>query len=395
MVGACLFFGVVSIRHGAGCCSALGFPLLSAGGALGEFPFKAEQVFEVIVVPLHRVGGPCALQAAADGIHAFAAAKAVFPAQALLFDGGALGFATDILVRIGSAMRFAEGVSAGDEGNCLLVIHRHARERLPNIRRRGDWIRLAIGSFRIHIDQAHLNGAERIFELTVAVVAFVCQPLALRSPVNVFFRLPDVLAPAAETEGLQSHRIQRHVAGENDQVGPGEFPAVLLLDRPDQPARLVEAHVVRPAVEGSKSLRSGARAAAAIGDAVRACAMPRHADEERPIVAVVRRPPLLRVRHQGMEILDHGIQVEALELLGVIERLAHGIGQGRVLVQDLQVQLIGPPVCVCWGSSLLCVCERRPRTGTWLRLPSFCSCSVGKGGGAMGVLSIFLPSFTN
>ena len=66
----------------------------------------------------------------------------------------AFGFATDILVRIGSAMCLAEGVSTGDEGNCLFVIHRHARERLPNIPRRGDWIRLAIGSFRIHIDQA-------------------------------------------------------------------------------------------------------------------------------------------------------------------------------------------------------------------------------------------------
>ena len=312
------------------------------------------------MLPLHRVGGPCAFQAAADGIDALAAAKGVFPAQALLFDGGSLGLGTDILAGIGSAVGFAEGVSAGDEGNGLLVVHRHAREGLADIECRGDWIRLAVGSFGIHIDEAHLNRAERIFELTVAAVALVCQPLAFRSPVNVFFRLPDVLAPAAETEGLESHRLQRHVAGENHQVGPGEFAAVLLLDRPDQPARLVEAHVVRPAVEGSKSLRSVARAAAAIGDAIGACAMPRHADEERPIVAVVRGPPVLRVRHQGTEVLDHGIQVEALELLGVIERLAHGIGQWGVLVQDLQVQLIGPPVCVRWGSSR-CVFQRAAR----------------------------------
>ena len=79
--------------------------------------------------------------------------------------------------------------------------------------------------------------------------------------------------------------------------------------------------------------------------------MPRHTDEERPIVAVVRRPPVLRGRHQGMEVPDHGIQVEALKLFGVIECLAHGIGKWRVLVQDLEVQLIGPPVCVRWGSS--------------------------------------------
>jgi hypothetical protein len=38
-----------------------------------------------------------------------------------------------------------------------------------------------------------------------------------------------------------------------------------------------------------------------------------------------------------MQVLDHGMQVEALELFGVIELLAHGIGLGGVLVQDLQV----------------------------------------------------------
>ena len=74
-------------------------------------------------------------------------------------------------------MSLAEGVSAGDEGNGLLVIHRHAREGLPNIDCRGDWIRLAVGSFRIHIDQAHLNRAERILELTVAAVALVASHL--------------------------------------------------------------------------------------------------------------------------------------------------------------------------------------------------------------------------
>jgi hypothetical protein len=33
-----------------------------------------------------------------------------------------------------------------------------------------------------------------------------------------------------------------------------------------------------------------------------------------------------------MEILDHGIQVEALELFRVIELLVHRVGQRRVLV---------------------------------------------------------------
>ena len=95
-----------------------------------------------------------------------------------------------------------------------------------------------------------------------------------------------------------------------------------------------------------------ARAASTIGDTVRACAMPCHTDEERPIVAVVRGPPVLRCGHQGMQVLHHGIEIEALELLSVMEHLPHGIGQWGVLVQGVQVQLIGPPVGMRWGTGL-------------------------------------------
>ena len=46
---------------------------------------------------------------------------------------------------------------------------------------------------------------------------------------------------------------------------------------------------------------------------------------------------------QRRKILLQGRQVEALCLA---QALAHAIGQGRVLMQDLEVQLIGPPVSV-------------------------------------------------
>src|ERR1019366_2669119 len=52
-----------------------------------------------------------------------------------------------------------------------------------------------------------------------------------------------------------------------------------------------------------------------------------------------------------MEVLDHGIQVEALEFLGIIERLVHRIGQRGVLVQDVEAQLIGPPFRIVRGPS--------------------------------------------
>jgi hypothetical protein len=70
--------------------------------------------------------------------------------------------------------------------------------------------------------------------------------------------MPDVLAAAAEAEGLQPHRLIGDVAGEDDQVGPADLVAVLLLDRPQQAARLVEVDVVRPGVERREALVAGA-----------------------------------------------------------------------------------------------------------------------------------------
>src|SRR5207302_6425969 len=180
--------------------------------------------------------------------------EGVCPAEALLFNRGALGFGADILARIGGAVGFAERVPAGNERNGLLVIHRHASERFADIACRSDWVGLSIGPLRIHINQSHLNSGERIIELAIAFVALVPQPRALRPPEDVLLGLPDVRAPAAETEGLEPHRLQCDVTGKNHEVGPGDFSAILLLDRPEQPARLMQARLVRPAIEWRKTL---------------------------------------------------------------------------------------------------------------------------------------------
>ena len=242
-------------------------------------------------------------------------------------------------------MGLAEGVAAGNERDRLLVVHRHAEERFADVLGRRHRIRLAVGPFRIDVDQAHLHRAERLRKLAFAAVAFVAEPGPLGSPEQLF-GLPDIGAAAGETEGLEAHRLERDVAGENHQVGPGEFAAVLLFDRPQQPACLVEIRVVRPAVEGRETLLAGAGAAAAVADAVRARAVPRHPDHQPAVVTEVGRPPLLRVRHQRMQILDHGVEVEALELLGVVELLAHRIGRRGVPMENLEVQLVRPPVAV-------------------------------------------------
>src|SRR6185295_13399188 len=67
--------GIVGIGNRARSSPALGSPLVRAGGALGEFPLKTEQVLQVVVAPLGWGGGPGALQPAADRRDAIAAAK--------------------------------------------------------------------------------------------------------------------------------------------------------------------------------------------------------------------------------------------------------------------------------------------------------------------------------
>src|SRR5208283_3026708 len=136
---------IVRIRNRTCAGAILWLPLMRTGWALGQFPFVAEQVGEEVVAPLRRRRGPSHFQAAADRVIPTARAKFVLPAQTLLLDWGGFGLGTDILVGVGSAVSFAERVPAGNERNRLLVIHRHAGERLPDVAGRGNRIGVPIG----------------------------------------------------------------------------------------------------------------------------------------------------------------------------------------------------------------------------------------------------------
>jgi hypothetical protein len=66
----------------------------------------------------------------------------------------------------------------------------------------------------------------------------------------------------------------------------------------------------------------------------------------RIIVAEIRRPPVLRCRHHLRDVFLYGVEIERLELFGVVEVAAHRIARRRTLMEDLQVQLIRPPFLV-------------------------------------------------
>ena len=341
---------VVRIGDGIRGRAACWLPLLGAGGAVGELPLVAEQGLEVGVVPGDGCCVPRTLDATADGVVPIACALGVLPAEAHLLDGCALWLGADVLARIAVAVRLAERVTTGDEGNGLDVVHSHAGKGLANIAGRGQRIRVAVGAFRIDVDEAHLNGCERVREIAIAGVAGIGQPLGLGAPVGLV-RLPYVSATATEAEGLEAHRLHRDVSGEDHEVGPGEGIAVLGLDRPQQAARLVEVDVVGPAVEGGEALHAGAAAATAIARAVGAGAVPGHAHEEGAVVAIICRPPHLGVGHDCPKVSLDGCKVEAVERGGVVEARIHRIGLRGVLPQDAKVQPIGPPIAVACALS--------------------------------------------
>ena len=229
-------------------------------------------------------------------------------------------------------MGLAERVTAGDQGDGFLIVHGHARKGLTDVPGRGQWVGVAVRALRIDVDQAHLDGGQGCLQVAVAAVALIGQPLAFGTPVDVFLGLPDVGATAAKAERLEAHGLQRDVAGQDHQVGPRELAAILLLDRPQQAACLVQVVVVRPAVERCKTLGARARPATAVTGAIGASAMPGHPDEERAIVAVVCGPPGLRVRHQGVQVGHHSVEVEAPEFGRVVEVGVHRIRQAGMLV---------------------------------------------------------------
>ena len=198
---------------------------------------------------------------------ALAGLPGVLPTEQLLLHWRPLRLGLDGVLRA-CAVKLAEGVTTGHECDGLLVVHGHAAEGLADVTTGSNRVGVCVRAFWVDVDQTHLHCAERLHELSVAAVTLVVQPNRFRSPVDVLFRSPDILAATSEAERLETHRLESHVARQDHEVGPGERTTVLLLDGFEQSSRLVEVAVVGPAVEGSEALRSGGSATTPIVGAV-------------------------------------------------------------------------------------------------------------------------------
>ena len=196
-------------------------PLIGACGALHQLVFMIEQHVEIGHVPGDRRRRPGALDARGDGVVAHAAFMGRQPAKALGGDIGAFGFDPDERCITG-AVRLAERMSAGGERDCLLVVHAHAGKGLAHVTARTERVGAAAGAFGIDIDQAHLDRGERIFERAAGFLldAGGAEPLLLGAPVDVLFRLEDVLPAAAEAEHRPTHRFNGDIARQDHQIRP-------------------------------------------------------------------------------------------------------------------------------------------------------------------------------
>ena len=323
---------------------SLGRPLLCPSRALGQLPLILEEVGKIVVRPLRRRVRPGAFQAAGDGVGALAGAMAVLPPEPLLLEPCGLRRFADVAFRLGGAMGLAQGVSAGDQRHGLLVVHAHPAKSDPDVLGCGEGVGFAVRALGVDVNQTHLCGAQRLRELfPILGEALVREPLRLRSPVDVR-RFVDVLAASRESKGLEPHRLERHVTRENHQVSPRQAAAVLLLDRPDQAARLVEVGVIGPAVEGREPNGARGSATATVEHAIGTGAVPRQPNHEAAVVAIIRRPPVLRCLEQLLDVLLDRDQVELLEGLGVVEGWVQRVAGRGVLFEHPQIQPIGPPI---------------------------------------------------
>ena len=326
-------------------------PLLRSGGRAHQLVFVVEQQAEVVLAPLRGRVDPRPFDAAGDGMFADAAAfMTADPAEALRDKVAPCGRMPEQRC-VAVAMRLAEGVPARSECDGFLRIHGHPLERGAHVAGRLERIGIAARAFGIDVDEPHLDRGERAFQLVHAVLGgnarlhALVDPLVFCAPINVALGLEHIGTAAAETEHRPAHILDRDIAGQDEQIGPADRRAVLGLDRPQQAACLVEIAIVGPAVERGEALLPAVGAAAAIGGAIRARRVPRHADEEGSVMAVIGRPPRLAVGHQGGKVLLERSVVEALERRGVIEILAVRIGSA-VGIEDFGRQHLGPPVLV-------------------------------------------------
>ena len=311
-------------------------------------PLEGKQVGQIHHRPLGGCCGPRPLEPGCDGVFSVTFTAGVLPAEALLNDRLTGRLRTNTITGLVRTMGLTKRVTARNQCDRLFVIHRHATKGLANIMCGEHRVGIAIGAFRVHINQTHLHRGEAIAKLAALGIALIGQHLCLGTPVDPL-GLPIVRAAACKTKGFEAHVLHGHIAGEDHEVCPGDLVAVLLLDRPQQATGLVEVAVVRPAVQWLKSLLAAIGATTTIRGAVGTRTVPGHTDKERTVVPVISRPPRLRGGQRLVNIRLQCLKIQPRELGRVVKVCSQRVCAALVLTQRRQIQAGRPPGLGAFG----------------------------------------------
>mmetsp|Transcript_122567 Transcript_122567/g.357927 ORF Transcript_122567/g.357927 Transcript_122567/m.357927 type:complete len:280 (-) Transcript_122567:236-1075(-) len=263
-------------------------------------PSAAQQHTEKLVVPLAGVCCPWPFHAAGEGVLALASAT--------LADPGMRGILRRWLpwAQRACAMCFAERVATSDECDCLAVVHAHPAKGISDVMRTACRIGvrrpLAIitednRSFGVEVDQPHSGAAEGLRAQAVHLARGQLLLLWAGAQIQAIRAIGRVQTPCAIFGDGATHALDGCSSRESEEVTPAQAVPVLLLDRPEEGPCLVQVRVIGPAPLRFKALAAAGAAPMAVRVAVGARAVPGQADEEGAIVAIVRRPAVLRVRH--------------------------------------------------------------------------------------------------
>ncbi len=116
---------------------------------------------------------------------------------------------------------FSEGMSSSNKRNRFFIIHRHPGKSVPYVSCSSQWIGLSTGSFRIYIDEPHLNGSQWVVNfLNLKLAVVVIKPCGFRTPVHIFLGFPYISPSSGKAKGLETHRFECNVTCQDHQVGP-------------------------------------------------------------------------------------------------------------------------------------------------------------------------------
>ena len=167
------FCRIMSIWYQTGTCIIFWFPLMCSGRAFGKLPVVTKKIFEIIVAPFCWSSCPCAFQTTCNSIACITTAVSIFPTKALFFNTGSCWLCSNVFSGVGSAMGFTKSVPTGNKCYGFFIIHSHAAKSFTNITGRSQRVWVAVGPFRIYINQSHLNRSQWILQVTVAGITLV------------------------------------------------------------------------------------------------------------------------------------------------------------------------------------------------------------------------------